>query len=627
MGMFDFLAGSAPDDPRSYPAMEARRKIALQLLTNSKKGYPKNIGEGLTSIGDAIGDRAVMNQLARQESAYQKYATEDNKTAVPEEATTVPAVRPRRVSDASDQTDGPPIVSADAAPVLPAPSMDTAQSVMAAPPAAYFPSPSTAQASALPPSLPPTSGPMNPVQASQMAQLTGPPPATAASSFAPTAALNNSAVQSDAAPPPGASLNPAVRNSIAQTLQTLAARGALPAQGVPQQNPTLGAGSVPPAAMSLNLGVGGVGPPAEAAGNREIPFRVAQAATPIANDAAGPQPTPQRLIPAQRVPIPSDVPMNEDEKRGWRMKTKADALQDPYMQKQAQDLITYGAGQRKQQYDAIMQDFRDKQQEAHQRQMAEEEFKRGEEQRKLEMAQKRQTLEQSAIAPRAPGAPAVQVAGPGGSLQTDPRLGTLQSPQRTGVPELPPVPPGMTPKQHAEQYAPIVTQNVQAALKAEPEFQKALDLVKVIQNHPGREMGLGFGSSVMGQIPGTAAYGFHRALAELQGKEFLQAYSSLRGGGSIANKEGESATNAMIARVNSAQNKEEFDSALNDLEKNLRTDLETAQRKVNRPVTAWRGGDNPETAPDIGQRATRRGRLVEYIGGNPGLDASYRPLQ
>jgi hypothetical protein len=57
-----FTPGSAAD-PSTQVNSALRQRIALAMLS-AKKGYPKNIGEGLTAIGDAIGDRALMRKLA-----------------------------------------------------------------------------------------------------------------------------------------------------------------------------------------------------------------------------------------------------------------------------------------------------------------------------------------------------------------------------------------------------------------------------------------------------------------------------------------------------------------------------------------------------------------------------------
>ena len=107
MGLFDFLANDT-SGPGSYQAMDARRKIAIALMSQRSKGFPKNIGEGLTAVGDAIGERRMMNELARQEAAYQKQATAAAGEAVPAEAQTPGALppvitQPPRTSEAAPE--------------------------------------------------------------------------------------------------------------------------------------------------------------------------------------------------------------------------------------------------------------------------------------------------------------------------------------------------------------------------------------------------------------------------------------------------------------------------------------------------------------------------------------------
>jgi flagellar protein FlgJ len=130
MGLFDFMAGAPANSPTSYQGMEARRRIALQLLANSKKGYPKTIGEGLTAVGDLIGDRAVLNQLAAQEAAYQKQAAAIGAGLIPSEArtpgpqsedTTQPAPARTAYAPESDTQDQPAAPSTTLAGYRPAP--------------------------------------------------------------------------------------------------------------------------------------------------------------------------------------------------------------------------------------------------------------------------------------------------------------------------------------------------------------------------------------------------------------------------------------------------------------------------------------------------------------------------
>jgi hypothetical protein len=59
MGLFDFMA----NDPASHDAMLLRQRIALQMMQGSRRGYPKTLGEGLTAVGDSIGEIGMARRL------------------------------------------------------------------------------------------------------------------------------------------------------------------------------------------------------------------------------------------------------------------------------------------------------------------------------------------------------------------------------------------------------------------------------------------------------------------------------------------------------------------------------------------------------------------------------------
>jgi hypothetical protein len=86
-----FVGGATPG---SLDEIKRRRAIA-QALASQKRGFPKNIGEGLTSLGEAVGDRLADNKLTAAETAYTTKQAADPlfSTAGPVGAPT-PAVAP-----------------------------------------------------------------------------------------------------------------------------------------------------------------------------------------------------------------------------------------------------------------------------------------------------------------------------------------------------------------------------------------------------------------------------------------------------------------------------------------------------------------------------------------------------
>lgn len=107
---------------------------------------------------------------------------------------------------------------------------------------------------------------------------------------------------------------------------------------------------------------------------------------------------------------------------------------------------------------------------------------------------------------------------------------------------------------------------------------QTLQAIEGVRNHPGREWGTGALGTIPG-IPGTQQRGFVAALDQLKGKTFLEAFNSLRGGGAITEAEGAKATNAM-ARLDRAQNKQDFESALNDLRDVVKSGMLRASAKA-----------------------------------------------
>lgn len=80
--------------------------------------------------------------------------------------------------------------------------------------------------------------------------------------------------------------------------------------------------------------------------------------------------------------------------------------------------------------------------------------------------------------------------------------------------------------------------------------------------------GIGYPNQWTPTLPNTPKAGFQAQLAQVSGENFLNAYQTLRGAGAITEVEGQAAKEAM-ARLSTAQSKEDFVKALGDLKRIL----------------------------------------------------------
>lgn len=128
------------------------------------------------------------------------------------------------------------------------------------------------------------------------------------------------------------------------------------------------------------------------------------------------------------------------------------------------------------------------------------------------------------------------------------------------------------------------------APQAIAQGEEAIKLVDDLLKAPGFKQAVG-GSRLLGiqKIPGTDAKDFDVRLDQLKGKQFLQAFESLKGGGQITEVEGKKATDA-IARMDAASSEKEFTAAAKEFQGVIRQGIQRAKTK---------GGVNPvnPTAP------------------------------
>lgn len=119
--------------------------------------------------------------------------------------------------------------------------------------------------------------------------------------------------------------------------------------------------------------------------------------------------------------------------------------------------------------------------------------------------------------------------------------------------------------------------------RVEANAQQTIDILEKIKQHPGLDYGVGLWSKAP-VIPGTPQADFVALTEQLRGKQFLEAYQTLKGGGQITEVEGAKAENA-IARMQRAQSKKAFVDAATEFQGIVRKGVERARQKAGAPAT------------------------------------------
>lgn len=171
-----------------------------------------------------------------------------------------------------------------------------------------------------------------------------------------------------------------------------------------------------------------------------------------------------------------------------------------------------------------------------------------------------------------------------------------------GAGDRPLLPPAIDPAVQAQvvgaKKAAEVTSGAEAQAQVElPQAletaQQTLELLDMAINHPGRAAATGRSSWLdpRNKIPGTDARNYIALEDQIKGKNFLQAFDSLKGGGQITEVEGKKAEQAQ-ARLDRAQSDEEYLAALQELREIVVRGMQRAQQK------AGRAPQQPASAPD-----------------------------
>ena len=257
-------------DPKTSQAL--RQRIALQMMTGKTKAYPKTIGEGLSAVGDSLGDIGLARMLERSDLGAQNAA---GGARLPSEGAQTSEVQPSATSrDAMAYAPADERVPAETQQPPPA---DAPGNVMST-------APSQQPASVLAAATPAGLGGAGPAMT---------PPQTA-SLLNPRSTLGGTAPRIPGDLVPAAPPDPQTRDRIAATLN-----GQTP-QEVAQPNPTL-AGAQQPSPISTT-----------APGGPQPDQRVAQLALTnprTVSDIAPAPPVPSQLrTPQQPTPVPGYVP-------------------------------------------------------------------------------------------------------------------------------------------------------------------------------------------------------------------------------------------------------------------------------------------------------------------------------
>jgi hypothetical protein len=110
----------------------------------------------------------------------------------------------------------------------------------------------------------------------------------------------------------------------------------------------------------------------------------------------------------------------------------------------------------------------------------------------------------------------------------------------------------------------------------------SLNLLDEMIKHPGRETATGLSSRLDPRniIPGTDASDFAIRAKQVEGRAFLEAFESLKGGGAITEIEGAKATQA-IGRLDRAQSDAEYKKALAELQGILKQGRDNLLKKAS----------------------------------------------
>ena len=172
-------------------------------------------------------------------------------------------------------------------------------------------------------------------------------------------------------------------------------------------------------------------------------------------------------------------------------------------------------------------------------------------------------------------------------------------------------------KTEATKTAENLVADREALPKIESSAQNTLTTLADVLSHPGFTDVIGVPNIITGiwSPPGTDARNFKSKYEQLKGQQFLEAFNSLRGGGSITEVEGAKAEQAIAALRDPGISEEEFKRNAKILEDTIKRGVNKAREKVGQPpkydIGSQAAPENKANTPARGTESTVGG--VTYV--------------
>jgi hypothetical protein len=131
--------------------------------------------------------------------------------------------------------------------------------------------------------------------------------------------------------------------------------------------------------------------------------------------------------------------------------------------------------------------------------------------------------------------------------------------------------------------------------RVEDNSKQILALLDKIEKHPGRKTATGASSMIpVDRLAGTEARNFVSLTNQLRGKQFLEAFNSLKGGGQITEVEGKKAEDAISTIQDRGQSEEAYLEAISELRDVVNDATVRARKKAGKspsesvtPIRTW----------------------------------------